>query len=169
MPVSYTQDIYSGASGAVTTSAALATTYTGLLLTNPVGSTVSLILESASFVPLVAQTAALSIGLLGGSSATAVTQTTAVAPTNNYLGGPGGYGLLAKAATLPVAPTLLFLLGSLMTGAITVQDQAGAYIDLNGGQPMVVVPPGAYVGFYTSAASVASSLNLSFQWAEVPE
>lgn len=172
MSVNYTAGVFSGASGAVTTSAALATTYTGLVLTNPVGSPVSLVLQAASYAPLVAQTSALSIGLMGGYSTTAVVQTTAVTPSSNYLGSGwnvGGSGLLAKAATLPVAPTLLFVLGSLTTGAITVQMQGGGFIDLNDGQNLIVVPPGGFIAWYTSVASAATSVNLSLQWAEVPQ
>lgn len=172
MSVNYPQGVFSGASGAVTTSVALATTYTGLVLTNPANSSVSLVIQSASYSQLVAQTASISLGLMGGYSATAVTQTTPVAPSSNYLGAnwkTGASGLLASAATLPVAPTLLFVIASANTGAITTQMQAGGFIDLNDGQNLIVVPPGGFIAWYTSAASAASSLNLSLQWSEVTQ
>ena len=52
--------IFAGANTAgVTTSAGFATTCTGLILTNPTGSTVNLVLNKVSYAALVAQTAAL--------------------------------------------------------------------------------------------------------------
>lgn len=167
MAIPYHQGIYSGSTGAVTTSAALATTYTGLCLTNPINSPVSLVLQAISYVPVVAQAAARQLGIMGGYSATtAVTQTTPITPTCNYLGGTAGYGLLASAATLPAAPTLMFLVAALLTAAITTAPAINGFIDLDDGQPLVVIPPGAYLCFYTSTASTASSLAFSFQWGE---
>lgn len=167
--IPYQQGIYSGISGAVTTTAGTATTYTGLVLTNPLNSRVNLILQGLGYAPLVAQTAAIQLGvMLGYNATTAVTQTTPVTPTSNYVGGATGYGLLATAATLPTAPTVAILLGSLLTGAITTVPQGGEFIDLNDGQSLIVVPPGGYLAFWTSAASVASSLSLGIQWGETP-
>lgn len=165
--IPYNQGIYSGTSGAVTTTVGAATTYTGLCLTNPLNSPVTIVLQAMSYAPLVAQTAALQFGIMGGfNSTTQVTQTTPGTVVNNYLGGPVGFGLLATAATLPTAPKVMFLLDSLITGPITTAPQGGGFIDLDDGQPLVVIPPGGYLCFYTSAASVASSLSFSFQWGE---
>lgn len=167
MAVPNIQGVYSGTSGLVTTSAALATTYTGLVLTNPVNSAVDLVLQSASFANAVAQAAVRTIGLLAGFNATsAVTQTTPAVVVNNFVGGPAGSGLLATAATLPTAPLLMLIFTELTTGAVTTWPTYGGFFDLNDGLNLIIIPPGGYVGFYTSTASTASSLNLGLQWSE---
>ena len=158
--------MYAGANLAgVTTTAGFATTYTGMAITNPIGSTVNLVLNKVSYATLVAQTSALILGIMTGYSAsTAVTQTTALVPLSNFVGNSAGTGLIASAVTMPVAPTRLILLDTLLTGAITTVVNGGKVIDLEGG---LVIPPGGYAAFYTSAASVASSLVFGMQWEEV--
>ena len=150
----------------VTTSAGFATTYTGYCLSNPIGSNVNLVVDKVKYAPLVAQTSALILGLMTGYSAsTAVVHTTPLVPLSNFVGQPAGVGLIDSAATLPIAPTRLILLDSLLTGAITVAPTGGAnIIDMQGS---IVVPPGGFVAFYTSAASVASSLAFGMTWEEV--
>jgi hypothetical protein len=165
--------IYTGSTGAVTTTAGTATTYTGLVLTNPASSPVVINLEAASVAAVVAQTAVLALGFMGGYSATAVTQTTPITPSACGIGynASYGYGLLASAATLPVTPNILFLLGALETGATTVGMFQNGLIPLrtNNGDTMIQLLPGSFVAFYTSAASVASSLQFSFVWSEQPK
>ena len=149
----------------VTTSAGFATTLTGFCLTNPIGSTVNLVVNKVTYAELVAQTAAVLLGIQTGYSAsTAVTQTTPLVPLSNFVGQPAGVGLIASAVTIPVAPTRVILLGSLTTSAITTQIGGGNVIDMEGS---LVIPPGGYAAFYTSAASVASSLAFGMQWEEV--
>ena len=166
--------IYAGATGAITTSAGLATTYTGLVLTNPIGSPVTLTVEQVSIAPIVAQAAARIIGLMVGySGTTAQTQTTPITPTPVAPVGAfsgSGAGLLASAATI-TTPTLAMLLGELDTGAITVVTANIQVIPMrnNNGDPLIVIPPGGYVAFYTSTASTASSLAFSFTWGEYGE
>jgi len=158
--------VFSGATTApVTTSAGFATTLTGFCLTNPISSNVNLVVNKISWAELVAQTAALTLGIQTGyNTATAVTQTTPLVPLSNFVGQPAGVGLIASAVTLPTAPTRLILLGSLVTGAITTQIGGGNVVDLEGS---LIIPPGGYAAFYTSAASVASSLAFGMQWEEV--
>lgn len=158
--------MYSGANlTGVTTTAAFATTYTGFCLTNPIGSTVNLVLTKVTYTPVVAQTAALVFGIMTGYSAsTAVTQTTPLVPLSNFVGQPAGTGLIASSVTLPVAPTRLILLDTLLTGAITTTTSGGKVVDMEGS---VVIPPGGFAAFYTSAASVASSLAFGMMWEEV--
>lgn len=149
----------------VTTTAAFATTYTGYCLSNPIASTVNLVLTKVSYTPVVAQTAALILGIMTGySSSTNVTHTTALVPLSNFVGQPAGTGLIDSSATLPIAPTRLILLDTLLTGAITTTTSGGRLIDMEGS---VVIPPGGFAAFYTSAASVASSLAFSMMWEEV--
>jgi hypothetical protein len=151
---------------AVATTAAFATTYTGLVLYNQNGSAVNLVLEKVGVTPILAQTTTVAVGLMVGQSTTAFSGVTAVTPRSKKIG--SGYtpvGLVASAATLPVAPTLDTLLGYIGTGATTV-DQLIPTMALLGGD--IILPPGAFVAVYTNAATVASSLFLSFQWEEVP-
>jgi len=161
-PITYAT--YSASTGLVTTSAGLATTFTGLVLTNPINSPVQLQLTSVTILPVVAQTAALQVGLsLGFNGTTAVTQTTPITPASNLVLGPQqpGKGLAASAATLPTATILGPLITELETGAITTVPVAGIVYPVN-----IVISPGGYVATYTSAASVASSLAFSFTWQE---
>jgi hypothetical protein len=150
----------------VTTSAGFATTHTGCCLSNPIGSTVNLAVRRVKYGGVVAQTAALVFGLQTGYSASVnVTHTTPLVVASNFVGQPAGTGLLDSACTLPVAPTRLILVDTLLTGAITTAIIGGNQYDL---QDIIVVPPGGYVATYTSAASVASSLVFGFTWEEVP-
>lgn len=157
---------YGGANLAgVATSAGFATTYTGFCLTNPIGSTVNLVVNKVTYGELVAQSAALILGIMTGYSAsTAVTQTTPLVPLSNFVGQPAGVGLIASAVTMPVAPTRVLLLDTLLTGAITTVTTGGKTVDLEGS---IVIPPGGYAAFYTSAGAVASSLVFGMQWEEV--
>jgi hypothetical protein len=117
------------------------------------------------YAEVVAQAAAILIGIQTGfNSGTAVTQTTPLVPLSNFVGQPAGVGLIASAVTLPTAPTRLILLGSLTTSAITTQIGGGNVIDMEGS---IVIPPGGYAAFYTSAASAASSLAFGMHWEEV--
>ena len=158
--------MFSGANlTGITTTAAFATTYTGMCLSNPIGSTVNLVLTKVTYAPVVAQTAALVMGIMTGYSASVnVTHTTPLVPLSNFVGQPAGTGLIDSSATLPVAPTRLILLGTLTTGAITQTLLNGSVTDMEGS---VVIPPGGYAAIYTSAASVASSLAFGMMWEEV--
>ena len=158
--------MFSGANlTGIATTAAFATTYTGMCLSNPIGSTVNLVLTKVTYAPVVAQTAALVMGIMTGYSAsTNVTHTTPLVPLCNFVGQPAGTGLIDSSATLPIAPTRLILLDTLLTGAITTLTSGGRVVDMEGS---VVIPPGGFAAFYTSAASVASSLAFGMMWEEV--
>lgn len=163
----YRKGRYSAANQAgVATTAAFATTYTGLVLSNPYGSGVNLVVEEIGLAELVAQTSALAVGLMVGFSATAVVHTTPLVPASNLIGsGATPIGKVDSSATLPVAPTLQKVLGSLGTGAVTVDTVDGSNFQLRGD---IVLAPGAFLALYTSAASVAASLLASVVWEEVP-
>jgi len=148
----------------VTTTSGFATTYTGFCLTNPVGSSVNLVVNKVTYASVVVQTAALLVGIMSGVSATAVTQTTPLVVGGAFAGTAGGVGLAASAVTLPVAPTSILLLNVIGTAAITTVPDIGQVVDLEGS---LIVPPGGFAAFYTSAASAASSLAFGMQWEEV--
>ena len=152
-----------------TTSAALSTTFTGLLLLNPNNSQVNFVINKVGMSFLVAFTAAAAIGIQVGNQSTALLSgltTTNTQTRNNFLGAPNStIDLTYSAATTP-APALLHLFGAGLTGAITTVPQIpGFFIDLEGS---VIVPPGAWIGTYTSTASGASGTLASFSYEEVP-
>jgi hypothetical protein len=160
------KQIFSGANLAgVTTTAAFATTYTGFVLFNPIGSTVNLVLNKVSYVPILAQASVIiNLGIMTGfNPSSAVTIGTALVAGSNFVGSPAGAGLIGSAATLSIAPTRLILLDSVGTAA-TTQSLMGKVVDMEGS---VVIPGGGFAAFYTSAASTASSLGFGMQWEEV--
>jgi len=163
----YRRTRYGGATqAAVATTAAFATTYTGLVLYNPAGSAVNGVLEKVGIVPILAQTTSLAFGLMVGASLTQLSGLTAVTPRSKNIGSGAAPVLgLASAATLPIAPTLDTLLGYIGTGAVTVDQSVQGLFDMEGS---ILIPANGFVAIYTSAASVAASLLLSIQWEEVP-
>lgn len=163
------QTVFSGSIAGATTSVALTTTYVGLCLSNPVGSGKNIILNKAGYAFTVAFAAGSVIGLMTGyNSSTNVTHTTPVTPRSQLFGtGATGVGLLDTSATLPTAPTLNTVFGAGLTGAITTTPFGlGGVVDLEGS---IILPPGAYVAFYTSTASGAAGGNFSFSWEEVAQ
>lgn len=164
----YRKALFNGAIVGQVTTVGLATTYTGLCLSNPVGSLVNLVLNKCGFAFIVAFAAGSVIGLMTGSnSGTNVTHTTPVTPRSQFFGsGPSGTGLLDSSATLPTAPTLNTILAAGLTGAITTTPFGCAgVVDLEGS---IILTPGAYCAFYTSTISGAAGSAFSFTWEEVP-
>jgi hypothetical protein len=152
--------------GQVTT-VGVATTYTGLCLSNPITSIVDLVLDKVGVAFLVAFAAAASVGIMKGYNAGAnVTHTTPAVVVNKRVDGVAGTGLLDSAATLPTAPVLDTVLATGLTGAITTEaDIPGGLYDMDGS---IVLPPGGYLAIYTSTASAAASMSASLSWSEVP-
>lgn len=158
---------YAAITGQVTT-VGLATTYTGLCLSNPIVSPVNLVLCKVGFAFIVAFAAGSAVGLMTGyNSGTNVTHTTPVTPRSKFVGlGSAGIGLTDSAATLPTAPFVTTIFGAGLTGAITTTPFGLAgLVDLQGA---IILPPGAYVAIYTSTASGAAAGAFSFAWEEVP-
>lgn len=165
---SYRKALFGGCNQAgVTTTAAFATTYTGLVLANPNGSAVNLVLTKVGVSQILAQTLVSAVGIMVGFSTTNLSGSLTTVPVKGkFLGTPQGTGQLYSAATLPVAPTLDTVFGSLYTAATSSIPVVPAFlIDLEGG---LILPPGAYAALYTTQATTASSLIASMQWEEVP-
>jgi hypothetical protein len=96
----------------------------------------------------------------------ATISTNLVTARSRFVGGVGAQVLASTSLTLPGTPVLETILGTVLTGAITTQSQqAPTIVDLEGS---LILPPGAFVAFYTSTASGASGFFGSFQWVEVP-
>jgi hypothetical protein len=154
-------------SGSVTgrdTTVGLATAYTGLVLSNPIGSSVNLVINKVGYAFSVAFPATSVIGLMTGISAADITHTTPVTPKSQKIGSPAGVGKLDSSATI-TTPTLNTVLSVGDTGAITTSPTGcSGLVDMEGS---IVLPPGAFCAFYTSTVAGASAANYSIQWEEV--
>jgi hypothetical protein len=142
-------------------SVALATTYTGILLFNPLASGFNLVPNKVKFALSVAPAAIATIGLINGFSATGgvTAQTTPLTPTSNIIGSPKGVGIALSAATI-VNPTWLFQLYDGFTAAALPSPTLP--VDLEG---MFVIPPGGFIGI--GALTAVTGLG-SISWEEVP-
>lgn len=150
------------------TSVGLTAAYTGLCLSNPVGSTVNLVLQFIGWAFPVAPAADLVVGLWTGyNSSTNVTHTTAITPRSNFFGvGASPVGLVDESATCPTAPVLSMVFGKVDTAAITTSSsQSNGFVDLKGA---IVLPPGAYAGIFTSSVANTAGFLGSISWVEVP-
>ena len=155
---------YSTASQAATAvSAALATTYTGLMLFNPINSGVILIPKTIKFALTVAPAATASIGLIGGFAATGgvITQTTSLGVQSCIIGNTAkGRGIALAAATI-VTPTWLKHLSDGFTAA-TLPGPMNGPIDLKG---KFGILPGGFIaiGALTAVTGLAALI-----WDELP-
>ena len=142
--------------------------YTGLYVANPVGSTVNLVLNKASWAASAAVSAACAVVLeVGYNSSTNITYGGAIATTNNFYGtGATGVAVAgAGSATLPTAPVAKLLLATCGTQAVGSTGVVNAGVsDLEGS---IILPPGAYAAFCTSATNTAAWW-FGLQWEEVP-
>lgn len=158
--------MFSVASQAVaTTTVGLATTYTGLCIANPVGSTVNLALNKCTIMQSVLQATQVEAYAVafGFNRITQVTLTAAATIQSNLIGsGTLSAAVAATSATLPTAP----LYGAFVSDTSTATaDATGGVIDFEGS---VVLKPGAYACWVTPAQASVAGLWFSFSWEEVP-
>lgn len=150
-----------GPAGIVTT-VALATTYTGLVLSNPVGSGVILDINDVAASFGVVFPALSYVGLMTGYSGTTdVTHTTPVTTAKCLKIGSveTSKAKLDSSATLTGTPVLTQVFGHCLASA------AGSFThELNGSMILI---PGAWVAIYTSTVSAAAALMASFTWDEI--
>lgn len=146
-----------------TTTVGLATTYVGLILSNPVGNTFDAVIDKAGFAISVITAAVNAFGFCAGYNAsTNVTHTAAVTPQPELLGiGPASTMKVDTSATLPTAPLYHSFLNSTPTATTNPN---GQFVDLEGS---VIVPPGGYFGFVSVAATAAAAFWGSLSWEEV--
>ena len=153
---------------ATTTTIALATTYTGLGLSNPAGNSKNLILRQVGYGLSVSPGAVGFVGLGGGYSAAGIAvHTTPLVPYTQNLGGSNVPTALADGAATLVAGAGQGLLRIISIFASYDDDAAvaptgPALIDMQGG---VVIQPGGFVFVYTLTVVVGA---FSFSWEEVP-
>ena len=159
-------NVYSGANqtGCVWT-VGLATTNTGLALTNPVGSGKNLVILKAGFSERVAPAGIQDVWLAGGSSTTAVTHSVAGTPRNMMVGKPAAnVGLIDTGCTLPAAPVyLLPLVGGKTSAALSVSSTI-AIVDVGG---LIVMAPGSYLIIATFTVGAAVGQMGCIIWEEV--
>jgi hypothetical protein len=142
-------------------SVALATTYTGLCLSNATGSGKNFVLIEASFGLTVAPAGIASIHLIGGSSTTAVTHTTPITPTCALLGSSNtSAAKVDSAATIPTPIYLDTLMGGFTAAALPASPSTT--FDIAG---RIVLAPGGFIaiGALTAATGIGS-----MTWVEVP-
>lgn len=150
-----------GTAAGVVTTVGLATTYTGLCLSNPAGSGKDVVVKKITAGLNVVTAAPTVIGLIQGySAAGVVTHTT---PATVFNGLPGG-SVAAAVAKLDKACTLVgtpawreFLFGTAIAAGA---GQASRQFD------NLVIPPGGYIALGTNIASPAAGLVASFEWTE---
>ena len=147
---------------AVATSAALTTTWTGLLVGNPTTSTVNLVMLGFGYANTAVPSAATTLGIMTGTGASV---TASLTPRNRYVGGAAANALSNAGQTLPGTPVLEQVFASVGTLAVTGYTILGSnWIWLDGS---LVLPPGTFVATYSTAANTAAWI-FSFLWEEVP-
>ncbi len=143
----------------------LATTYTGLLVWNPISSQVNLEILFVGFAHSAVPTTIATIGLIGSGAALTTDIATnggALTPYCTKIGPGAGYGRVTGGCTLTSTPVWI---GQLLHGFTSNALPTGgspALIDVEGA---FVVQPGAYFGI--GALTVATGLA-SITWAETP-
>ena len=149
--------------GLTTTTAAGAGTFTGLLVGNPVGSGINLVLHKAIVLQGAAVTAETNIGIMYGPSTLLITASLATIFNRNPAGAASK--CVATAGQTITAPTAFIVFCGSGSGAITVPGLMQPNVhDLDGS---LVLPPGYFVASYTSRVST-TALMFGFQWEEVP-
>lgn len=162
----YRGQCYNAAIQAVsTTTVGLATTYTGLVISNPISSTVNLELVSATVMQSVLQSTQVeAYGIaVGYNASTNVTHTTPLTVRNNLIGSSiVGQAVADISATLPTAP--FYHTFASQTSTATANGPASV-IEFAG---RVILRPGAYALWVTPAQASVAGLWFSFDWMEIP-
>lgn len=147
----------------VTTTVGLATTYTGLCLSNPAGNTKNLIPRQLG-ITITTAPAAPSVLAVGGGYVLAgvVTHTTPLVAYSTMLGnGQAATAKIDAAATLVGTPLVILPMGSGFTAA-ALYATTPIIADLEGS---IIIPPGGYVFVFTDTVIVG---YLGITWEEVP-
>lgn len=140
-------------------SVALATTYTGFLLYNPIGSGKILVPLKAKFAVSVAPAAIATIGLIQGVQTSAPTGLTALTIQSSQVGsGATGVGKAYSAATITTPTWLMQLVDGFTAVALSAPQPP---TDLEG---IVQILPGGFLAF--GALTAVTGLGSMF-WEEV--
>ena len=145
----------------VTTTAAMATTWTGLGIYNPSGSGKNLIFHEFSWHQEIVFNTEGGIGLFGATSTDAAV---GVVIDGGKFGTLGSVAYAEEACTIASPKLLRPGLGSHMEGAISTAPSLGPNIyDIKGG---IIMPPGYGLFSYTFAICT-SSILFGYVWEEV--
>lgn len=160
----YQGNLFWGASQAgATLSNGLATTYTGICLSNPAGSGKNVVIRRVAGDIVVAPAGMIGLGLITGYAVGGITvHTTPLAPTSSFINGSAVPVAKVDAACTLVG-TPIWSQHFVSNGATT--NNASFSLDLAGG---FILPPGGYaaIGSVLAAGPTAGLLG-SFQWEEV--
>jgi hypothetical protein len=150
---------------AVALTAAMATTWTGLVVSNPVGSGINVVILRFGYANTVLVPTATVIGLMTGVTPTAAIDA-ALTPRNCMVGGVAGLARADNTHDLTGGvPVLDRVFSTAGTVALTSSPNGVPQdIDLDGS---IILPPGAYCATYSFAANTAAWI-FSFMWEEVP-
>lgn len=151
----------------ITSQAGLSATTPALTLFNPKGSGVnaSILFAGAQFTVAFATAGAIFVAVNTNIAAADVTGTATTAHRAGLLGNGGAPKVTPLlAATLPVAPVAVDILGAGLTGAITVIPgfSFGRWYDGS-----LVLAPGSALSIQTGVASGASGTFCSYVWEEI--
>lgn len=142
----------------------LATTNTGLCVSNPVGSGKILSILMAGYSEIVAPTGINDAWLAGGYHAsTDVAAGVAETPHNLLLGSAAGAGKAWTGATLPVAPTYILPIQTGHTAA-ALEGGAPCLQTING---IIQVPAGGFVIVACFTIGVAVGAKAAILWREL--
>jgi hypothetical protein len=145
---------------AVATTAALATTWTGLGIANPTGSTKLLVIHEFAWGLSVVGPAAGALGLMTSTDSGFAS---AITPRCAYYGAGTSIAVVDDGATI-ATPVLERIVSTYGTGAITTWQGASDQVcKLEGG---IVLPAGRSLLTYTFAATTAAFI-FSFTWEEI--
>lgn len=146
----------------------LATTYTGLCLTNPLGSGKNLSILGVSHQEVVAPTGIAAVYLAGLYHATAVTQSVPSTIRRASIGPAtsASVALAATGATLPAAPVILLNLTAGHTSGALSTSASPAFIPING---LLTVEPGGFIIIANFTIGVAVGQQGAFIWEEIDE
>jgi len=144
----------------------LAATYTGLCLSNPLGSGKNLSILGVSHQEVVAPTGIAAVYLAGLYHATAVTHSVPSTIMRASVG-PAASATVAKAdtgATLPAAPLILLNLTAGHTSGALSTSASPAFIPING---MITVEPGGFIIIANFTIGVAVGQQGAIIWEEI--
>ncbi len=144
----------------ITTTAALATTWTGLGISNPVGSGVNLVVNKM-WVTEFAVGAASTVGVMGGTGVL----NAGLTPQSRIIGSGTVSKANASASATISTPLLICTFGQ--TGSLATTGYGlgpAASIDFEGS---LIVPPGSFIASYTAIVTT-SALQFGYAWEEVP-
>lgn len=156
---------------AAAVTAALATTYTGICLSNPAASTVNLVVKGVTGIFGPAPATAVNLGLITGWAAGGVTvHTTAITQiVNAYVGAAtSGGSIVQPAASQAKLDAACTLVGTpawdrWLTATAASGTGGQAYMNLN---DSIIIPPGGYCAVGNLVA-VASGFLGTFVWEEL--